>query len=184
MLSWWAVSVFLPPSLPQAVLIKAFNMGESTLGDWWGDTVQGVSNTCWARTCISELPKSLGILFGRQPTNDLISSWPPLAAGPGAQCLLLATSGSRARCTMSLPGHLWQQGQVHNVSSWPPLAAGPGAQWVWDGAGMPGPVMWEHCVSSWHRWWEPPKRKERKKERKKEEQYGNVDVFHPIWMVS
>ena len=102
MLSWWAVSVFLPPSLPQEVLIKAFNMGESTLGDWWGDTVQGVSNTCWARTCISELPKSLGILFGRQPTNDLISSWPPLAAGPGAQCLLLATSGSRARCTMGL----------------------------------------------------------------------------------
>ena len=99
----------------------------------------------------------------------------------------------------SPPGHLWQQGQVHNVSSWPPLAAGPGAQclflaisgsrarctmglgWGRDARASDVGTL---CFKLAQMMGTTKKKRERKKKRKKEEQYGNVDVFHPIWMVS
>ena len=34
-----SVSVFLPPSLPEAVLIKALSVRGSTWEDWWSDLV-------------------------------------------------------------------------------------------------------------------------------------------------
>ena len=42
-----SVMVFLPPSLPEAVLIKALNVRESTHEDWWRDVEAVCSQGGW-----------------------------------------------------------------------------------------------------------------------------------------
>ena len=86
-----SVSVFLPPSLPEAVVIKALSVRESTQTDWWRD-VLAVYSLVWTLTQSDSAPQlTLLLVWG-------IVGWCPACVESG-QALLNTTKVTRQQCS-------------------------------------------------------------------------------------